>query len=92
MEIEAIPFGKKNRVTKEGLMDKFKISSKEEFAKKLQELRKKYVILSDASARGYWRPDNVKELEIFIKKCNMQNFDTSKAVMLAYQEVERLSK
>ncbi len=87
--IELIPFGKKNKISKRLLIQKANIQEKD-FNNELVKLRKKYIILTDTTTGGYWRPNTKQEYEEFIKKYQNRNYDTSRMIMLAYKEMEEL--
>jgi biotin operon repressor len=90
-EIDLIPFGQKNRISKEELARKLNISIKE-INSIVSELRKKYIILSDTKVGGYWRPDTKQELLDFIREHNSRHFAESGLIQMAWNEIDKLKK
>lgn len=90
-KIDLIPFGQKNRISKEELARKLNISIKE-INSIVSELRKKYIILSDTKVGGYWRPDTKQELLDFIREHNSRHFAESGLIQMAWNEIDKLKK
>ena len=62
MNIELIPYGKENKISKKSLMKLANIQDEKIFNEEVAKLRKKYIILSDTTTGGYWRSSNYKNL------------------------------
>jgi len=90
-EIDLIPYGQKNRISKEELARKLNIPIKE-INIIVSELRKKYIILSDTKIGGYWRPDTKQELLDFIREHNSRHFAESGLIQMAWNEIDKLKK
>lgn len=88
-EIELIPFGKDNRISKTQLAKELKITI-EEVDTIISKLRKKYIILSDTKIGGYWRPNTRIELLRFIRMHNARHLAECGLVELAWNEFDRL--
>lgn len=89
-EIELIPYGQRNRISKEDLAKKLNISVKD-VNPVISQLRKQYIILSDTKIGGYWRPDTKQELLDFIREHNSRHFAESGLVQLAWNEIDKLN-
>ena len=87
--IDFIPFGQKNRISKETLASKLKIKP-EEVNKIISKLRKTYIILSDTKIGGFWRPDTEKELLNFIREHNSRHYTETGLVQMAWGEIDRI--
>ena len=92
MNIELIPYGKENKISRKKLMELANIQDEKVFNEEVAKLRKKYIILSDNTTGGYWRSNNKEELQDFIKKYQRRSYDTSRMIMLAYKELEEMEK
>lgn len=90
MNIELIPYGKENKISKKSLMKLANIKDEKVFNEEVAKLRKKYIIMSDTTTGGYWRSNNKEELQEFIKKYQHRSYDTSRMIMLAYKEIENI--
>ena len=88
-EIDLIPYGQENRVSKEELARKLNLP-KNEVNTIVSELRKNYIILSDTKIGGYWRPDTEKELLDFIREHNSRHFAESGLIQMAWNEIDKL--
>ena len=88
-EIDLIPYGQKNRISKEELAKKLNLPVKE-VNMVISELRKQYIILSDTKIGGYWRPDTEKELLEFIREHNSRHFAESGLIQMAWNEIDKL--
>ena len=88
--IEFIPYGEKNKIQKSELMKLAKIKNEKVFVQELTKLRKQYIIKTNTTEGGYWRPSSKEELQEFIKKCQSRSYDTSKRIMIAYKELEEM--
>ena len=88
-EIDLIPYGQKNRISKEKLARKLNLPIKEVNAV-VSELRKQYIILSDTKIGGYWRPDTEKELLEFIREHNSRHFAECGLIQMAWNEIDKL--
>ena len=88
-EIDLIPYGQKNRISKEALARKLNIPLNRVNAV-VSQLRKQYIILSDTKIGGYWRPDTKKELLDFIREHNSRHFAESGLVQMAWNEIDKL--
>lgn len=89
-EIDLIPYGQKNRISKEKLARELKISV-EKVNLVISQLRKQYVILSDTKVGGYWRPDTKEELLEFIREHNSRQFAESGLIQMAWNEIDKLN-
>lgn len=88
-EIDLIPYGQKNRISKEKLARELKISV-EKVNPVISQLRRQYVILSDTKVGGYWRPDTKEELLEFIREHNSRHFAESGLIQMAWNEIDKL--
>lgn len=88
-EIDLIPYGQKNRISKEELAKKLNLPVKEVNAV-VSELRRQYIILSDTKIGGYWRPDTEKELLEFIREHNSRHFAECGLIQMAWNEIDKL--
>lgn len=88
-EIDLIPYGQKNRISKETFARKLNIPIKEANAL-ISELRKQYIILSDTKIGGYWRPNTEKELLEFIREHNSRHFAEGGLIQMAWNEIDKL--
>lgn len=89
-EIDLIPYGQKNRISKENLARELKISV-DKLNPIISQLRKQYVILSDTKVGGYWRPDTKEELLEFIREHNTRQFAESGLIQMAWNEIDKLN-
>ena len=92
MNIELIPYGKENKISRRSLMKLANIQDEKIFNEEVAKLRKKYIILSDITTGGYWRSNSKKELQEFIKKYQHRSYDNNRMIMLAYKELEEMEK
>lgn len=90
MNIELIPYGKENKISRKSLMELANIQDERVFNEEVAKLRKKYIIMSDTTTGGYWRSDSKEELQEFIKKYQHRSYDTSRMIILAYKEIENI--
>ena len=88
-EIDLIPYGQKNRISKEELARKLNLPVKE-VNTVVSELRRQCIILSDTKIGGYWRPDTEKELLEFIREHNSRHFAESGLIQMAWNEIDKL--
>lgn len=88
-EIDLIPYGQKNRISKEELARKLNLPIKE-VNTVVSELRRQYIILSDTKIGGYWRPDTKEELLEFIREHNSRHFAESGLIQMAWNEIDKL--
>jgi biotin operon repressor len=89
-EIDLIPYGQKNRISKEKLAKELK-TSVDKINPIISQLRKQYVILSDTKVGGYWRPDTKEELLEFIREHNSRQFAESGLIQMAWNEIDKLN-
>lgn len=89
-EIDLIPYGQKNRISKEKLARELKISV-DKVNPIISQLRKQYVILSDTKVGGYWRPNTKEELLEFIREHNSRQFAESGLIQMAWNEIDKLN-
>lgn len=89
--IKLIPYGKENSISKNKLARLLNIDEKEA-NKVVKELRKKYVILINASDGRLYRAKQKEELESFIKEKLKNNYEITRAILLAYKEIENLER
>lgn len=87
MKIELIPIGKENKVSRDSLMYKAKITNIDKFKTELAELKTKNIILFED---GYYRPNTKEEYENFINKCNIKKTETQELIKIAKKEMEDL--
>ena len=87
--IKLIPYGKINRVSKKTLMRNLKIDELT-LTRMIRDLRKEYVVLADDTNGGYYRSDDEKELMKFIREQQGKAYENNKAVILAYQELDKI--
>ena len=90
-EIDLIPYGQKNRISKESLARKLNIPFDNVNAV-ISQLRKRYIILSDTKIGGYWRPDTKQELLDFIREHNSRHFIECGLVQMAWNEIDKLGR
>lgn len=88
MKIDVIPTGKENKVNKQTLMYKAKISNEDKFKDELAELKQNYIILFDD---GYYRPNTKEDYENFIEKCCIRKNETQNLIEMAKKEMEELN-
>lgn len=89
--IKFIPYGRTNRITALRLKAILNIDYNE-VKIAIKELRKKYVIFVDKSDGGYWRSNNIEELEHFIKEQQKHIFENTRAIEIANKEIGELRK
>lgn len=89
-EIDLIPYGQRNRISKEKLARELKISV-DKVNPIISQLRKQYVILSDTKVGGYWRPNTKEELLEFIREHNSRQFAESGLIQMAWNEIDKLN-
>lgn len=87
--IDLIPYGKKNRISKENLARKMNISV-DDVNKVISQLRREYIILSDTKIGGYWRPNTRGELLAFIREHNNRHFQEAGLIQMAWAEMDKL--
>lgn len=92
MNIELIPYGRENKISRKSLMKLANIQDEKVFNEEVAKLRKKYIIMSDITTGGYWRPNTKEEYQKFIKKYQNKSYDTSRMIMLAYKELESMKE
>lgn len=92
MNIELIPYGKENKISRKSLIKLANIQDEKVFNEELAKLRKKYIIMSDTTTGGYWRSNSKEELQEFIKKYQHRSYDNNRMIMLAYKELEEMDK
>ena len=90
-EIDFIPYGQRNRISKEELAKKFNVPVKDVNAI-ISKLRKQYIILSDTFIGGYWRPNTEKELLNFIREHNNRHYAESGLIQLAWGEIDKIRR
>ena len=83
--IDAIPIGKKYKISKEDLMEKAKIRDIRTFRKELKKLHEQYVILYDD---GYYLPASKEEYLEFIVKLEGRISEIENILLLVYKEME----
>lgn len=88
-EIDLIPFGKENRISKTQLSVKLN-KPIEEVDAIISKLRKQYIILSDTKIGGYWRPNTRGELLRFIRTHNARHLAECDLVERAWNEFDKL--
>lgn len=88
-EIDLIPFGKENRISKKELAEKLNINL-EEVDKIISKLRKEYIIVSDTKIGGYWRPNTRTELLRFIRMHNSRHLAECNLVEMAWKEIDKI--
>ena len=94
MNIELIPYGKENKISRKSLMKLANIQDEKIFDEEIVKLKKRYIIFSIKTIEDimYWRSNNKEELQEFIKKYQHRSYDTSRMIMLAYKELEEMEK
>ena len=94
MNIELIPYGKENKISRKSLMKLANIQDKKIFDEEVAKLRKKYIIMSNTTQKDimFWRSNNRQELQDFIKKYQHRSYDNNRMIMLAYKELEEMDK
>ena len=88
-EIELIPFGKDNRISKTQLAKKLNITI-EEVDEVISKLRKQYIVLSDTKIGGYWRPNTRIELLKFIRMHNARHLAECGLIEMAWKEFDKM--
>lgn len=89
--VRLIPYGKENRISKKNLASKLDLGEKE-LIELIKELRKKYIILVNPTDGCLYRTRNRDELEAFIKEKQRNNFEITRAIQIAYDEIESLER
>ena len=94
MNIELIPYGKENKISKKSLMRLANIKDKKIFDEEIVKLKKRYIIFSIKTTEDimYWRSNSKEELQEFIKKYQHRSYDNNRMIMLAYKELEEMEK
>ncbi len=87
MKIELIPIGKENKISRDSLMYKAKITNIDIFKTELAELKTKHIILFED---GYYRPNTKEEYKNFINKCNTKKTETQELIKIAKREMEEI--
>jgi len=90
-EIDFIPYGQENRISKEELSRKLKIPMKD-INTIVSTLRKKYIILSDTKVGGYWRPNTKQELLEFIREHTSRHLAESVLIQMAWSEIDKIKR
>lgn len=90
-EIDFIPYGKENRISKTSLAQKLNITI-DEVDTIISKLRKKYIILSDTKIGGYWRPNTRVELLKFIRTHNSRHLTECELIQMAWDEFDRIGR
>ena len=89
--VRLIPYGKENRISKKKLASKLEIDEKV-LIELVKELRKKYIILVNPADGCLYRTKDKEELENFIKEKQRNNFEITRAIQIAYDEIESLER
>lgn len=88
-EIDLIPVGKENRISKANLAQKLNTTI-DEVDTIISKLRKQYIILSDTKIGGYWRPNTRVELLKFIRTHNARHLTECNLIQMAWNEFDKL--
>lgn len=94
MNIELIPYGKENKISRRSLMELANIQDKKILDEEIVKLKKRYIIFSIKTTEDimYWRSNSKEELQEFIKKYQHRSYDNNRMIMLAYKELEEMEK
>ena len=94
MNIELIPYGKENKISRKSLMKLANIQDKKIFDEEIVKLKKRYIIFSIKTTEDimYWRSNSKEELQEFIKKYQHRSYDNNRMIMLAYKKLEEMEK
>lgn len=84
---EIIPIGKKNKLSRQELMYKAKITDVKQFRQEMAKLKEKYIVIFDD---GYYLPATKEEYEEFIEKMQLQVGNINSTIELAKQEMEAI--
>lgn len=84
---KVIPIGKKNKISRQELMYKAKITEIKQFRKEMFELKKKHTVIFND---GYYFPASKEEYEEFIEKMKVQASNIDSTIKLAEQEMEAI--
>lgn len=92
MNIELIPYGKENKISRKSLMELANIQDKKILDEEIVKLKKRYIIFSIKTTEDimYWRSNSKEELQEFIKKYQYRSYDNNRMIMLAYKELEEM--
>ena len=92
MNIELIPYGKENKISRKSLMELANIQDKKILDEEIVKLKKRYIIFSINTTEDimYWRSNSKEELQEFIKKYQYRSYDSNRMIMLAYKELEEM--
>ncbi len=82
---KVIPIGKKNKISRQELMYKAKITDVKQFRQEIAKLKEKYIVIFDD---GYYLPATKAEYEEFIEKMQLQVGNINSTIELAKQEME----
>lgn len=94
MNIELIPYGKENKISRKSLMELANIQDKKILDEEIVKLKKRYIIFSIKTTEDimYWRSNSKEELQEFIKKYQHRSYYNNRMIMLAYKELEEMEK
>lgn len=85
---EVIPIGKKNKISRQELMYKAKITDIRQFKQEMAQIRERYIVIFND---GYYLPASKEEYKEFIEKMKAQASDIDSTIKLAEQEMEELT-
>lgn len=89
LDINTIPRGKNNKISRDKLMQKNNISNRSIFEQELKETRQEYIIISDAQKGGYFRPRDDGEYIQFILEYKQKAEYYTKLSIQAGEELKR---
>ncbi len=84
---KVIPIGKKNKISRQELMYKAKITDVKQFKQEMAQIREKYIVIFND---GYYLPASKEEYEEFIEKMKVQASNIDSTIKLAEQEMEAI--
>ena len=91
MMLELIPYGKENAISKQELMQLTGLSERV-VRKKIHDLRQEYVIISSSHRKGFYRTNDLQEINDFIEETKRRAFNTFKSYKAAKAYKEELLK
>jgi len=65
--LELIPFGRENAISRARLCSLTGLNDRA-LREKIAQLRRHHVIINDQSGRGYYRTDNIDEIQAFVRQ------------------------
>lgn len=89
--VEFIPYGKEKGVSKRELSKKLFGANDKAIVGLIEQLRNNYIIFVNEKG-NYYRPNDIEELNGFIKTQKKKRAATNLALAIAYDEIEKLKR